>query len=113
MLFVRFLLVILFIPAFIVIARSLGSRSRALRTLLLFLFPSLIGFSVIFPRVWQSMADTLGIGKGIDLLIYLTVLTLVTYIGYSLGKFRYLEKRIAALVQELALLRGSDKKISE
>jgi hypothetical protein len=110
MLIVRFLLVILFVPAFIVIARSLGSRSRALRSLLLFSFPSLVGFSIIFPRIWQTMADTLGIDKGVDLLLYVTVLTLVTYIGYSFGKFRYLEKRIATLVQELTLLRGSESK---
>ena len=109
MLVVRSLLVILFIPAFIVIARSLGSRSRALRTLLLFSFPSLIGFSIIFPRVWQSMADTLGIDKGADLLLYVTVLTLITYIGYSYGKFRYLEKRIAILVQEITLLQAKKK----
>jgi hypothetical protein len=112
MLIVRFLLVILFVPAFIVIARSLGSRSRALRSLLLFSFPSLVGFSIIFPRIWQTMADTLGIDKGVDLLLYVTVLTLVTYIGYSFGKFRYLEKRIATLVQELTLLRGSESKDS-
>jgi hypothetical protein len=112
MLIVRFLLVILFVPAFIVIARSLGSRSRALRSLLLFSFPSLVGFSIIFPRIWQTMADTLGIDKGVDLLLYVTVLTLVTYIGYSFGKFRYLEKRIATLVQELTLLRGSESKNS-
>jgi hypothetical protein len=112
MLIVRFLLVILFVPAFIVIARSLGSRSRALRSLLLFSFPSLVGFSIIFPRIWQTMADTLGIDKGVDLLLYVTVLTLVTYIGYSFGKFRYLEKRIATLVQELTLLRGSKSKNS-
>ena len=112
MLIVRFLLVILVVPAFIVIARSLGSRSRALRSLLLFSFPSLVGFSIIFPRIWQTMADTLGIDKGVDLLLYVTVLTLVTYIGYSFGKFRYLEKRIATLVQELTLLRGSESKNS-
>lgn len=112
MLMVRFLLVILFVPAFIVIARSLGSRSRALRSLLLFSFPSLVGFSILFPRIWQTMADTLGIDKGVDLLLYVTVLTLVTYIGYSFGKFRYLEKRIATLVQELTLLRGSESKDS-
>jgi hypothetical protein len=112
MLIVRFLLVILFVPAFIVIARSLGSRSRALRSLLLFSFTSLVGFSIIFPRIWQTMADTLGIDKGVDLLLYVTVLTLVTYIGYSFGKFRYLEKRIATLVQELTLLRGSESKDS-
>ena len=108
MLIVRFVLVMLFIPAFIVIARSLGSRSRALRTLLLFSFPSLVGFSIIFPRIWQSMADLLGIDRGVDLLLYVTVLTLVTYLGYSFGKFRHLEKRMARLVQEIALIRGQD-----
>lgn len=108
MLVVRFLLVALFIPAFIVTAKSLGSRSRALRSLLLFSFPSLVGFSIIFPRVWQYMATFLGIDRGVDLLLYVTVLTLVTYLGYSFGKFRHLEKRIALLVQELALLKGRE-----
>ena len=105
MLIVRFILILLFIPAFIVIARSLGSRSRALRSILLFSFPSLVGFSIVFPETWQSMADLIGIERGVDLLLYVTVLTLVTYIGYSFGKFRYLEKRIAILVKELALTR--------
>ena len=55
------------------------------------------------------MADFIGIDRGVDLLLYITVLTLVTYIGYSLGKFRYLEKRIATLVKEVALTRGEEK----
>ena len=109
MLIVRFVLTLLFIPAFIVIARSLGSRSRALRSILLFSFPSLVGFSLIFPGTWQSMADIIGIERGVDLLLYVTVLTLITYIGYSFGKFRYLEKRIATLVKEVALARGEDR----
>lgn len=54
------------------------------------------------------MADFIGIDRGVDLLLYITVLTLVTYVGYSFGKFRYLEKRMARLVQELALIRGQD-----
>ena len=107
MLVIRFFLVLLFIPAFIVVARSLGSRSRALRSLLLFTFPSLVGFSIIFPSIWQSMADIIGIDRGVDLLLYVTVLTLITYIGYSFSKFRYLEKRIATLVKEIALIRGA------
>lgn len=103
MIVVRFFLILLFVPAFIVIARSIGSRSKAVRTILLFSFPSVIGFSILFPRLWQSMADILGVDRGVDLLLYVTVLTLITYIGYSFGKFRYLEKQIATLVRELAL----------
>ena len=104
---IRIFLVLLFIPAVVVLARSLGSRSRALRSLMLFTFPSLVGFSVVFPSIWQSMADVLGVDRGIDLLLYVTVLTLVTYIGYSFSKFRYLEKRIAALTQKIALLEAA------
>lgn len=105
MIVIRLVLILLFVPAFIVIARSIGSRSKAVRTILLFSFPSVIGFSILFPQVWQSMADVLGVDRGVDLLLYVTVLTLITYIGYSFGKFRYLEKRIATLVRELALLK--------
>ena len=93
-----------------VLARSLGSRSRALRSLLLFSFPSLVGFSIIFPKIWQSMADVIGIDRGVDLLLYVTVLTLVTYIGYSFGKYRVIEKRIAVLTQELAIIKQNIKK---
>ena len=76
---------------------------------MLFTFPSLVGFSIVFPGIWQSMADFIGIERGIDLLLYVTVLTLITYIGYSFSKFRYLEKRIATLVQEIALLSAADE----
>ena len=110
MLVIRFFLLLLFIPAFVVLARSLGSRSRALRSLMLFTFPSLVGFSIIFPSIWQSAADLIGIDRGVDLLIYVTVLTLITYIGYSFSKFRYLEKRIATLVKEIALIRGDSER---
>ena len=51
------------------------------------------------------MADAIGINRGVDLLLYVTVLTLVTYIGYSFGKYRLIEKRIAVLTQELAIIR--------
>ena len=109
MILIRLLLVLLFIPAFIVLSRSIGSRSRAVRTILLFSLPSLVGYSVIFPETWQSMADVVGVDRGADLLLYVTVLTLITYIGYSFSKFRYLEKRIAILVQENTLLQSKEK----
>jgi len=105
---VRLFLLLLFFPAFIVLSRSIGSRSKAIRTLLLFSFPSLVGYSILFPETWQSMANILGIDQGADLLLYVIVLTLVTYIGYSFTKFRYLEKRIAILVQEIALRQNEE-----
>ena len=109
MIIIRLFLVLLFIPAFIVLARSIGSRSRAIRTLLLFSLPSLVGYSVLFPKTWQTMADVVGVDAGSDLLLYVTVLTLITYIGYSFGKFRHLENQIAILVQEISLLQDKEK----
>ena len=109
MLPLRLFLVLLFVPAFIVLARSLGSRSRAVRTLLLFSFPSLVGFSILFPEIWQRIADAIGVGRGVDLLLYVVVLTLITYIGYSIGKFRHLERQIAVLTKRLTLTEALHK----
>jgi hypothetical protein len=106
---IRIFLILLFIPAFIVLARSLGSRSRAVRTLLLFTFPSLVGFSILFPGVWQRIADAVGVARGVDLLLYVVVLTLITYIGYSIGKFRHLEQRISVLTKCLALIENESE----
>ena len=55
------------------------------------------------------MANFIGIDRGVDLPLCISVLTLVTYIGYSFGKFRHLEKRIAILVKEVSLARGEEK----
>ena len=55
------------------------------------------------------MANFVNVDRGSDLLLYVTVLTLITYIGYSFSKFRYLEKRIVVLVQQLALLQSKEE----
>jgi hypothetical protein len=68
----------------------------------------MVGYSILFPETWQSIANILGIDQGADLLLYITVLTLVTYIGYSFAKFRYLEKRIAVLVQVISLKQNEE-----
>lgn len=103
MLLIRVILVLLFLPAFVGITRSVGSRSRAFRSILLIVFIGLVGASILLPQLWEDAAQLLGVNSGIDLLLYGTVLALLTHVAYSLGKFRLMEKRIATLVQELAL----------
>jgi len=107
MLLIRIILVLLFVPAFVGITRSVGSRSKAFRSILLFVFIGLVALSILSPQLWEDAAQILGVNSGVDLLLYGTVLALMTHIAYSLGKFRLMEKRIATLVQELALLKSS------
>lgn len=110
MLLVRIVLVLLFFPALISITRSVGQRSKAFRSILLFVFTAFVGLSILNPKLWEDLAEILGVNSGLDLLLYLNVLSLLTYVAYALGKFRYLEKRIATLVKELALVKATKDK---
>jgi hypothetical protein len=105
MFFIRILLAAAFIPAFIGIVRLSSAKSRALRILMLLVLILMVFFSLIFPTVWDDLADVVGINSGLDLLVYVTILALMSYIVYGISKFRLVEKRLTTVTRELALLK--------
>lgn len=102
---VRILLAAAFIPAFVGIIRLSSAKSRALRILMLLALFLAAFSSLIFPSVWDDLADFVGINSGLDLLVYATILTLLTYITYAMSKFREVERRLTVVTRELALLK--------
>lgn len=104
---VRLILTLLFIPVFVLIVRGTGSRSRALRGIALMSGVGICGVIINFPTVLDKSARSLGIGAGLDLVVYILVLGTLVLSGYVVGKFRRMERRIAVLVQEMAVLTSS------
>lgn len=100
---VRIILALAFIPAFVFLVRGVGSRARAARGVVLIFGLGTTGLLLTSPHMINSAAERIGINSGIDLVVYLTVLSLTTHIGYSVGKFRRLEKRMSVLVHQLAV----------
>jgi small membrane protein len=61
------------------------------------------GLAIIWPRSTMLIARYLGIGRGADLLLYLSVLLMLVGFFYVYGRFRRLDRQITLLVRRLAI----------
>jgi small membrane protein len=64
---------------------------------------SLGAIAIIWPRSTLIIARWLGIGRGADLLLYLSVLLMLVGFFYVYGRFRRLDRQITVLVRRLAI----------
>ena len=80
-----------------------GARHQAIRRLLLLAFTVLAGASLLAPQLWTAAAELLGVGRGTDLLLYLTIVAFLGYVATSYLRFRDLQRQITALSRRLAL----------
>lgn len=105
---IRLILALAFAPAFIFLVRGVGTRARALRGVVLMLGLGTVSITLTYPNLVYFVADALGVNSSLDLLVYLTILTLMTLTGYVVGKFRRLEKRLNVIIHELAVRSGME-----
>ena len=73
-----------------------------LRLLAVFVFIAGIIF-VALPELTTKIAQSLGVGRGADLLLYVTVLAFYMAIIYFYSKIQSLEKKLATLTRAVAL----------
>ncbi|WP_353988412.1 DUF2304 domain-containing protein [Ruicaihuangia caeni] len=97
--------VVIVIAAFFMV-RGGGSRHQAIRRILMFLFIIAAGLSVFFPQAWTWVANRLGIGRGADLLLYITVLAFLGFAASTYRWFRRMEADMTELARQLALERA-------
>tara|TARA_B110000008_G_scaffold271013_1_gene301933 strand:+ start:3795 stop:4118 length:324 start_codon:yes stop_codon:yes gene_type:complete len=71
----------------------------------LFLFSgSLLGIlSVIGIEQTDKIANFVGVGRGADLFVYLSLLTVFLFISYTINRFETLNERISILSRSIAL----------
>lgn len=68
----RVILTVLLVPAFVLLVRGVGSRSRALRGVALLASVGAAGLIINFPGLLDRSARELGINSGADLTLYLS-----------------------------------------
>jgi hypothetical protein len=88
-----------------------SAHGRAGKRLLLLGFAGLVVFTIIFPETTTIAAGWLGIGRGTDLVFYMTSFAVMFLAALVYLKFKRLEDRIAALTSELAL-RDFDRQVA-
>tara|TARA_X000001036_G_C20662686_1_gene799549 strand:+ start:169 stop:501 length:333 start_codon:yes stop_codon:yes gene_type:complete len=66
---------------------------------------SILGIlSILGVSYTQIIADLLGIGRGADLYLYLSLVTIFLFVAFTLNRFDALNKKISHLVKEIAIL---------
>ena len=80
-----------------------SAQGRAGKRILLIAFAGLVIFTILFPETTSVAAQWLGIGRGTDLVFYLTSFAVMFLAALVYLKFKRLEDRIATLTTELAL----------
>jgi len=80
-----------------------GARHLALRRMGMGAFVLFAGASVIFPEIWNAMANALGVGRGTDLLLYTLIVACLVYVASSYLRFRELEAKVTLLARRIAL----------
>lgn len=95
-------LVILFAGYFML--RGGGARHQAMQRIFLLFFMVAAASSVFFPQLWTSAAKLVGVGRGTDLLLYITVLVFLGFVATSYRRFRRMENDVTELARKVALI---------
>lgn len=80
-----------------------GARHEAVRRLLLIGFVLLAVVAVLFPPFLTEVAQTVGVGRGADLLLYGLTVTFLGYVAASYRRLRQMEQQVTTLARELAV----------
>lgn len=59
--------------------------------------------AVVWPHTMGTIAHELGIGRGADLLLYLTTLVMTVAFFYMYARFRRVERELTLLVRRMAI----------
>jgi len=86
------------------------ARHQAVRRVLLALFALVTAAAILFPAIVGRVAELVGVGRGTDLLLYLLVIAFLSFIATSLRRVKMLDRRIAELTRELALLQARQER---
>ena len=61
--------------------------------------------SILGVSYTQVIANYLGIGRGADLYLYLSLVTIFLFVAFTINRFDSLNKKISLLVKEIAILK--------
>ncbi len=101
------LLVIIFVALWFALHHRSRTEARAFRRIAFFLLLGIVIASVLFPGMLTRIAHVVGIGRGADLVIYLTAIGLL-YVSISVYlKFGDMDRRITLLARQIALMEDS------
>lgn len=98
--------VMLIVVVVLVVARlfrSRGARAQAIRRIGLVVFAVFAAVSILFPGVWTRIAQSVGVGRGTDLVLYALVVAFLSFTVTTYLRYRDLETNYTRLARRIAL----------
>jgi len=92
--------------AVITVRTAIAGRARKRVTIFWMLVWLTGAAATIWPNITRDVARKLGIGRGTDLVLYCSVLLLVTGLFYVYTRLRNMDRTMTLLVRELAIERA-------
>ena len=103
--------IVLTVAAVLWLARYLRRGGGGFAARLLAVAAGLAGIVlVVFPDLSMRLATLFGVTRGVDLVLYLSIVALGFLWLHQAAKVQDLERKVASLVRELALQDGTTKK---
>lgn len=109
---IRTLLLLALFPPLFAVSRYASARFRALRTLLTFTTILALILAITLPSIWDRLAKWLSLASGLDLIVYILVLGLISSASYVFGRFERINRQVTSLIRELAILREEVNAVS-
>ena len=78
-----------------------------------FLLIAAAGVAVIFPDLTQDAANVVGVGRGADLVMYISIVAVMFVLLHYYTKFVELQRQVTELTRELAILRADIERVTQ
>lgn len=99
----------LLIAAAALIIPGRGARGQAIQKLTVLLAVFVGVLAVLFPQVTTAVANLLGIGRGVDLVLYLLIVLFIGFVLTTTTRLRRVDRDLTLLARRLALLEAEDQ----
>jgi len=83
-----------------------------LHIMTVFLLIAVGAAAIIFPNITQAAADLVGVGRGTDLVLYLSVVAVMFVLLHYYTKFVELQRQLTEVTRELAILRAEVNRVA-
>jgi len=106
MIFIKIILIA--ILTIILFFLSFSSRFRTYQRLTIIFFYILLALMILFPRQADQIAAFFGIGRGVDLVIYLSIAILSLVVAILYAKTKINERAITKIVRDIAIMKARE-----
>ncbi len=106
MIFIKIFLIVVLSVVFLLVAFS--SRFRTYQRMSVIFFYIFLAYLILFPKVADKVAHFFGIGRGVDLIIYLAIAILSLIVAVLYAKVKMDERAITKIVREIAIIEAKE-----